>query len=409
LVAAGAFGEVRVCQRLTDLPLQAGAQPEFVAKKVMHSGPDSNEGQKRKQVVARRRNLLIQREADILSEIMTELPPHPNIVTMVDLDMNQEYALFVFKYEAHGTLHAVFHEDIQRPLHDTETAYVSCQLLQAVSFLHHYSILHRDLKLENILVADAVETPLRGWLLSVKVTDFGLSRIGDWSNKSHVGTLDVGTLNYMAPEMVGDGDRPGCGVDNWSLGVTLYYLLTSHFPGSRPYMTSQETLDAKICADLAASLQPVVHGLLRKDQKARISAQQALVIVHEGFPWLHAVGNVSGDNTCGSSCASHSPICLKDRLQATDEVTRIKAGFATRYIRKVIVPECLLAMVPSECENYKLPNATGAFTNCKGPFVQCLRCKRMFCKYHHKVNMNDGWCSFGGHVCEFGFPDGGVI
>eukprot|EP00930_Biecheleria_cincta_P099343 TRINITY_DN9097_c0_g5_i1.p1 TRINITY_DN9097_c0_g5~~TRINITY_DN9097_c0_g5_i1.p1 ORF type:complete len:656 (-),score=71.90 TRINITY_DN9097_c0_g5_i1:273-2150(-) len=54
---------------------------------------------------------------------------------------------------------------------------------------------------------------------------------------------------------------------------------------------------------------------------------------------------------------------------------------------------------PGGCENHKLPNSSGAFSNCKGPFAECPKCNMYFCNHHRKVNMSDGLLSFGGHVC----------
>eukprot|EP00747_Dinoflagellata_sp_TGD_P195940 gnl/TRDRNA2_/TRDRNA2_65371_c0_seq1.p1 gnl/TRDRNA2_/TRDRNA2_65371_c0~~gnl/TRDRNA2_/TRDRNA2_65371_c0_seq1.p1 ORF type:complete len:609 (+),score=82.20 gnl/TRDRNA2_/TRDRNA2_65371_c0_seq1:69-1895(+) len=52
------------------------------------------------------------------------------------------------------------------------------------------------------------------------------------------------------------------------------------------------------------------------------------------------------------------------------------------------------------CENGKLPNASGSYKNCKGPYTMCPKCQMWFCTYHHNVNMSDGIMSFGGHVCR---------
>lgn len=93
------------------------------------------------------------------------------------------------------------------------------QLVGAVSYVHHMSCVHRDLKLENILL-DKNE--------NVKLCDFGFTR-GYEGKTSHLQTF-CGTVCYSAPEMLRGEKYAGEKVDVWSLGIILYALLTGELP-----------------------------------------------------------------------------------------------------------------------------------------------------------------------------------
>ncbi len=93
------------------------------------------------------------------------------------------------------------------------------QLLGAVSYVHLQSCVHRDLKLENILL-DKHE--------NVKLVDFGFTR--EYEGKANYLQTFCGTICYSAPEMLKGEKYAGEKVDVWSLGVILYALLCGELP-----------------------------------------------------------------------------------------------------------------------------------------------------------------------------------
>lgn len=93
------------------------------------------------------------------------------------------------------------------------------QLVGAVSYVHNKSCVHRDLKLENILL-DRHE--------NVKLCDFGFTR--EYEGKASYLQTYCGTVCYAAPEMLKGEKYAGEKVDVWSLGVILYALLTGELP-----------------------------------------------------------------------------------------------------------------------------------------------------------------------------------
>lgn len=93
------------------------------------------------------------------------------------------------------------------------------QLVGAVSYVHNKSCVHRDLKLENILL-DKHE--------NVKLVDFGFTR--EYEGKSNYLQTWCGTVCYSAPEMLKGEKYAGEKVDVWSLGIILYALLVGELP-----------------------------------------------------------------------------------------------------------------------------------------------------------------------------------
>ena len=99
------------------------------------------------------------------------------------------------------------------------------QMLAAVEYCHGQGVCHRDLKLENIVLASAASD-------AIKVTDFGVSKDTNLSQPK----TSVGTIAYMAPEVTAVS-RPGAPetyegppVDVWALGVILYVMCSCSYP-----------------------------------------------------------------------------------------------------------------------------------------------------------------------------------
>jgi len=142
---------------------------------------------------------------------------HPNIVQ-------------VYEVGRAGDLHYIAQELIDGPnlkerverdgpLEPSETLVVLRAVASALAVAHQAGITHRDIKPENILQS------LRG---EIKVADFGLARLGGSGDLTQVG-LTMGTPRYMSPEQV-QGKSVGPSSDLYSLGCTLYFLLTGHPP-----------------------------------------------------------------------------------------------------------------------------------------------------------------------------------
>ena len=103
------------------------------------------------------------------------------------------------------------------PLLPRRAAWLAMQAAEALFHAHALGVLHRDVKPANLLVD-------KGWHLWV--TDFGLARFGGGSDLTESGDL-LGTVRYMSPEQAAGGRIVDARTDIYSLGATLYELLTA--------------------------------------------------------------------------------------------------------------------------------------------------------------------------------------
>jgi serine/threonine-protein kinase len=151
------------------------------------------------------------REAQVMAELS-----HPHVVHVYDFVEQDELLLLVMEHLDRGSL-AEAHE---RGEVSIETA---CGAVMAacagVQFVHDRGVLHRDLKPENLML-DSQGT--------LKVTDFGLARADDDVRRTKRGDL-LGSPANMAPEQAAGGDV-GAAADVYTLGASLYYLLSGSFP-----------------------------------------------------------------------------------------------------------------------------------------------------------------------------------
>jgi serine/threonine protein kinase len=151
---------------------------------------------------------------------------HPNIVTVLTAEKQDDVFFIVMEYVTGETLeHIIIREgalEVSRALDFT------CQICNAVDHAHRAGVLHRDLRPGNMLVTDA------GLL---KVTDFGTSRFLEIA--AH-GTTVIGSPPYMAPEQF--HGRAVFASDVYSVGVTMYQMLTGSLPYDTPAPADIERL-----------------------------------------------------------------------------------------------------------------------------------------------------------------------
>ena len=99
-------------------------------------------------------------------------------------------------------------------------------MLLAISYMHKTGLIHRDLKMENIMIDLRKSNEPSMADIICKLSDFGFACLAETTSDEN---MLCGTPKYMAPEMVA-GKQYDQKVDIWSLGVIVFAMLTSTFP-----------------------------------------------------------------------------------------------------------------------------------------------------------------------------------
>ena len=161
---------------------------------------------------------IIKNEIKILKKLNNK-----HIIKLKDIVQNKNYTHLIFNLIQGSTLTKFLSSQKNKKLTETKAIRIFKKILQGVNYLHSQNIYHRDLKLDNIMVASSLQN---SEIEEIFIIDFGFAIL----NKSN-GYIDsiCGTPRYMAPEIFDKKYRGSC-VDVWALGVIFYRLLTGVFP-----------------------------------------------------------------------------------------------------------------------------------------------------------------------------------
>ncbi len=168
--------------------------------------------------------------------------------------------------------------------------------LEGVAMAHSRGIVHRDLKPANIFLAEGKDGSR-----TVKVLDFGLAKLAHPQGGSITGTNDVfGSPEYMAPEQLKASKMVDARADIWSLGVTLFQLLTGKSPFHRTnpaeYIAAvliSKPFDSKeFGVDVPDSITRAIEGCLEKKPEERIQDVRMLVAMLEAHRSYGALARI---------------------------------------------------------------------------------------------------------------------
>lgn len=214
-------------------------------------------------------------------------PIHPCIIQVNRLFDIDKKIYIIMEYGVDGDLFdSVTSHEIG--LKEYEVKIIFDQIAHAISFLHDRGIVHRDIKLENIIMCDRKS-------LTVKLCDFGLSTFIR-SNKPL--ETSCGTIMYAAPELL-ESKGYGKEIDVWSLGVLLFTALATSTPfiqvGDDSKEEDQQRLREQIKTgkldyslpvweEISDDAKDLINNMIMVDKTKRFSIQQ--VIEHK---WLKTI------------------------------------------------------------------------------------------------------------------------
>ena len=177
----------------------------------------------------------------------------------------------VLEFEQGGELYRLFKLK-KGKLDPYSVRFYAAQIAMALEHLHKLSVAFRDLKLENILLST------KGY---IKLCDLGLCK-QNVTECDKGSTSLVGTLDYLAPELVAPGSEHGFAVDWWAFGVLIHELLTGRAPYQSQAYNEQEIIQQIINdpVNFDKGLSPDVlltlERLLDKNPRTRLGSSLGL-------------------------------------------------------------------------------------------------------------------------------------
>jgi eukaryotic-like serine/threonine-protein kinase len=274
-----------------------------VAVKVMHEGlADDDEFVRR-----------FQREARSAARLA-----HQNVVSVFDTGEDHGTLFLVMEYVPGLTLRDLIRKEA--PMAPGKVLAFIEPVLSALAAAHDAGILHRDVKPENVLLADDGR---------IKVADFGLSRaINSETQHTATGGVLIGTVSYLAPELVVNG-HADARADVYAAGVMIYEMLTGHKPhqADSPIQVAYKHVHQDIPAPSASTpgIPPYVDALVARatSRDTALRPADARVLLHQVRRVRHALDHgVTQDEELVADLTPTSPIGDRqfDQQMATGEL-----------------------------------------------------------------------------------------
>ncbi|CAI4230645.1 unnamed protein product [Auanema sp. JU1783] len=264
-------------------------------------------------------------------KILRQLAEQPSIITIHDFYQTPSFLFAVFEMAPKGELFDQLNKTVT--VSEKKARRLMHQLFDGVAYMHEQGIVHRDLKLENILCIDDER---------IVISDFGFATYLEKGQKLR----DLfGTPGYLAPEtlrcqMYEDAEGYDHLVDEWALGVILYTLLAGYAPFyhrrqllmMRMIQEGRYEFRQEQWGNITQDAKDIIKGLLCVSTEKRLTARECL-----SHPWM---------SSCASSKAQ-SPVKKHVRdFRRLFKVTILRVRFLIRlqkykYIKSVVDREAL--------------------------------------------------------------------
>ncbi|PVI05961.1 serine/threonine protein kinase-like protein Kin1 [Periconia macrospinosa] len=258
-IGQGSMGKVKLAKH-TD-------NGEQVAVKIVpRQSTDTHHSQADRERADHSKEVRTAREAAIVS-----LLNHPYICGMRDVVRTNYHWYMLFEYVNGGQMldYIISHGRLK----EKQARKFARQIASALDYCHRNSIVHRDLKIENILISKTGD---------IKIIDFGLSNL--FSPRNLLKTF-CGSLYFAAPELLQAKQYTGPEVDVWSFGIVLYVLVCGKVPFDDQSMPQLHAKIKKGHVDyppwLSNECRNLIHRMLQTNPSERITLGE--IMTH---PWL---------------------------------------------------------------------------------------------------------------------------
>ena len=194
---------------------------------------------------------------------------HPNIARLNSAQQVGNQLIMLMEYVEGKTIYQILH---QGPMELSESLNCASQVLDALAYAHARGVVHRDIKPPNIM-----RTPAG----VIKLMDFGIARMEADRQLTKTGAT-VGSLYYMSPEQI-NGGPPDLRSDLYSLGVTLYEMVTGKRPfvGDSDYsimaahLQNRPVAPMEISASVPLDLNDIILMAIAKEPERRFQSADA--------------------------------------------------------------------------------------------------------------------------------------
>ena len=264
-LGSGTFGEVY-------LATKAGKQGYFAAKLLRRSEMDKPENKRH-----------LEEEINILKELN-----HPNIYKILDIKTTPKYYIILTEYINGGSLSSClekYQQKYKKPFTEEIVQYLMRQIIDGFKYIHGKNIMHRDIKLDNIMVNFSNENDKNNLNLlrsTIKIIDFGLATKG--FGKTVAGSplnMSPLILNKYANSMAGKICKEevyDLKVDIWSIGAACYEMLIGKavFDASSlaDLVEKVELGNYYVPTNISKEIVSFLNGMLQYDSKNRLSTAQ---------------------------------------------------------------------------------------------------------------------------------------
>ncbi|XP_060033203.1 serine/threonine-protein kinase 33 isoform X1 [Erinaceus europaeus] len=219
---------------------------------------------------------LLEREVSILKSVK-----HEHIIHLEQVFETPKKMYLVMELCEDGELKEIL--DKKGHFSENETRWIIQSLASAIAYLHSHDIVHRDLKLENIMVKSSFVDANNEMNLNIKVTDFGLAVRKQGRRSESMLQTTCGTPIYMAPEVI-NAHEYSQQCDIWSIGVIMYILLC----GEPPFLANSEeklfelirkgnlNFEDPVWDSVSGCAKTALNQLMKVDPAHRITAKELL-------------------------------------------------------------------------------------------------------------------------------------